>query len=216
MQKKLILQLFSVLFVSLVLFDGIPALAQAEIAGPEAPPPRPINTQIKKEIQNVRENNQATRTDARIEMKNQLEQKKTEMKTARLQNMAERFDKIIVKRVEAGVERLIGIADRIDSHLKKLAGKGIDVTKPITLLAEARVKIAVVKADIDLLKNSVETTLSASSTPKDLSVTFRTASSKTKEDLKTAHRALVLTVESIKPGQNKASTTPRNATTTNE
>lgn len=172
---------------------------------------KPVNTRSREEVSEMRKD----MMENRAEMKEEMAENRAEMQKEVVSHMAERFDKILAKRMDAALERLNSISSRIETRLTKLEGQGIDVAKAKSLLAEAKVKITKASSDINTLKGEVEKSTYATSTPRDMANKFKTLAETAKESLKSAHKALVLTVESIKPGQNKPGNATSSAKTTN-
>ena len=143
-----------------------------------------------------------------------------------------RISQLMIGRMDAAIERLSKIADRIDSRILKLKEKGVDTTKPETLVGIARGKISDAKIAVGVAANAVASAVvqadaSASSTkPIDAGKPVREALNKAREGVFAAHKALVEAVKSLiastalrentsqRPGMLRTSQTPAHDTPT--
>lgn len=165
-------------------------------------------------------------TEKRETIRDEIEAKKESLKNSveeRRQNaedkIKERMDQFVqnVKnRYEAAISRLGILADRIDSRIAKIekqntlkeTSESTDLSKAKELMVVAREKIEIAKISItDIASTTITTTNTSASTTKEILKQkfniIKTQIKKAKEDIKTAHAALVDVVNSLKPGQNK-------------
>lgn len=150
--------------------------------------------------------------EKRNAVKVNIEEKRGELQEKIMQRALD-FTKKVVERYQAAVERLENIAERTDSRIAKFEASGSKQTKAKELMVTAKAKIELARNSVSDIKLDGEATTTAG-----IKLEFdslRKAMEKAKEDLKDAHAALVDVIKNIKPGFNKASTTPKTATSTN-
>ena len=153
-----------------------------------------------KEIKTIKD-----KIDAQKEsLKNAVEERKQNI----LGKMKEKIDKFVqnmLERFDAATNRLEKIADRINSRITKMEAKSVDVSKAKELLTTARTKIDIAKISAAGIASTTNI-YSLSTTTEVIREDFKavkTQIEKAKEDIKTAHAALVDVINNLKPGQNK-------------
>ena len=170
-------------------------------------------------------------TEARLKAKADLETRKDaikdsvqELRDNAVAKMNSAMSKLLMKigeRFQAAVARLQKLSDRIDSRIAKMEAENIDVTKAKSLLVTAKAKIEIAKISSSKIASSTPLLASTTATTTDALKTeyakFRAIISAAKNDLKTAHSALIDVVKNLKPGFNKSRTaTSTKATSTDE
>ena len=85
------------------------------------------------------------------ERKQEMQDRRDEMQKKQMEKRGEILKRNAMKMIErmnAAIERLEKLADRIDSRITKLKEKGVDTTKTIAYLVNARAKIADAKTAV--------------------------------------------------------------------
>ena len=192
---------------------------------------RDIQERYRIQIQNIKQNTEDAREaasrikDLRAEEQGQIKLRNEEAKHRASQARETRFKEMlkkraeqVLKRVAAHIDRLDKVAERIDSRIKKFEGTGSNMTESKTLLEKARVSITDARTALTELRTSLDEIVSQSQgkPQNELVKSVRGASDKVKEAIKTAHKALVDSVNSMKPGlrrlKNATSTAPTTTT----
>ena len=154
----------------------------------------------------------ATTTPERMEMRQQMQERRSEI----VKHMAG----MMVNRMKAAVERLTKIALRMDSRIAKLKARGVDTAKAEANIVIARTKMAEASADITVAETAIgDAVLSADATgtstaPKDPAKSVREPLIKAKEAVFAAHKALVDAIASISAGVSVNGNTEVNGSST--
>ncbi|MFH1607412.1 MAG: hypothetical protein ABIC91_08750 [Nanoarchaeota archaeon] len=174
-----------------------------------------LKAQIASTTENITENRKEVR-DARIELKNAIEikiGKKLEQRKIQIANV---FEKII--------QNLKDLIVRIESRMLKMTTNNINVSSSVSLLDIAKIKVTLADTELTNLENLLTQDIPAvaSSTKKSERKTIlqqiKTQSEKTKTAIKTAHKAIIDVIVSLKPGllkEKDATSTLQTASTTN-
>jgi len=116
----------------------------------------------------------------------------------------DQFVQKVVERLGAANNRLEKIAGRIDSRIAKMQAQNIDVAAAKTLLATARTDIETAQTSTAMITADFASSEATSTAAlRDEYTVVKTEIEKAKNDIKTAHAALVDVVNSLKPGSNK-------------
>lgn len=174
-----------------------------------------LKAQIASTTENITENRKEVR-DARIELKNAIEikiGKKLEQRKIQIANV---FEKII--------QNLKDLIVRIESRMLKMTTNNINASSSVSLLDIAKIKVTLADTELTNLENLLTQDIPAvaSSTKKSERKTIlqqiKTQSEKTKTAIKTAHKAIIDVIVSLKPGllkEKDATSTLQTASTTN-
>ncbi len=154
--------------------------------------------------QQVRQNLQEKRDELKAqaqERRAQLQEKKQELKRNKLhERQAKRvlaFSKRMLDRFEAAVKRQDHLAARILARLDKMAAKGKDVASYRTMLDAAKAKIDAARLRLQEARGSLDM-IAPSEDPRAQFEDARAKLHAVKEEIKTAHAALVEVIHSIK------------------
>ena len=126
---------------------------------------------------------------------------------------------------EEAIKNLNKLADKVDALIAKIESRGKDMSASKALLADARTKITVANTELTTLENALAQSTSTS-TRKAILKQVKDQSEKTKAAIKAAHKAIVNTITSLKPGlrddnknakeNNSTSSTSSNSTSSNQ
>lgn len=149
----------------------------------------------------------ASTTEKRAEIKDEQQKKKLEI--------AKKQAQLIGHRLDAAVGRVQKLADRVSSALDTLTAKGIDVSASRAALADSKIKLDEAHTKIVAVKSAIDTAF-ASATPKESLKAVEPLVKEASQSIQDAHRSVAKAISSIKPGQNKATTTPTTTSTTTQ
>jgi exonuclease VII small subunit len=128
----------------------------------------------------------------------------------------------IANEFENAINNLQSLVTRIESRIAKMNADGTDTTKANLLLETAKTKITLATTEVTNLENILaqqmpsSTSTSQVSQRKAILKTINAESNKTKLAIKTAQKAIIGVVNSLKPGLQKTkSSTSTEATSTN-
>jgi hypothetical protein len=145
------------------------------------------------------EERRATETKKIEDRQKRLEEKKSEIKDKQMERVV-KFSHQMIRVHKAAVDRLAKLADRIDSRITKIeAEKNVKLDQSKAKLAEARVKIAAAQTYVVGMEAQV-TTITATGTAQSALESVRGIFATSRENLKSAHQALVDVISSIKLG----------------
>ncbi len=118
--------------------------------------------------------------------------------------MLKRMTQQLVGRVKAAIDRLSKLSDRIDSRINKQKEKGIDTSSAEANIAIARTKLALARTAVEIAENSikdrVQGTTASSSTAVDTNKPVREALQKARDEVSSADRAVMDSINSLKGG----------------
>jgi hypothetical protein len=202
------------LFLIISVLAVLPAVSFAQTA---VQPETPGNGGTKGTIRTIKDEIEAKREAIKQNVASKTDAIKESVEARRQNALNKIIDRIgqfvanIITRYDAAVNRLEILSNRIDSRIAKTEEQKIDVTKAKELLANAKAKIEIAKTStLNITGNIASSTASSTAELKKEYEIVKTEMGKAKEDIKTAHAALVDVVNSLKPGNNKtkdASTT---------
>lgn len=163
------------------------------------------------ELESKRENAKEKLEEKKAERAEKMEEKRAE-KTKRLEERAKKridaYVERISKRLTVALERMDKIIGRVESRIAKLEEKftdrGLDLSDAKRLLNEARDEVASAREDVSAVGGAIEGALNTDN-PKESFSVIRELIKDAVASVKSAHRALVEAVKSV-----KASVEPNN------
>lgn len=188
--------------MSMVLFVLIPVFVFAQNDRVEER--ERVKTEAETEAQKVRIE---AREQVRIENQQRVEELKAEALKRRVEaknRVQERLLQMHNRVIEvygSMIKRLNTLAERIDTRIQKLEVEGLDMTESKKLLEEAEKKIEDATNKLSSIKLSTSVNYDNQEEARTEFNTLRQEMQELKTLLRDAHRALVLTIQSIKPGQ---------------
>lgn len=161
----------------------------------------------KEEMKNDRASTTENIRGQKAEIKSEIEKRIGKKLDEKRTNVANRF--------EEAIKNLKTLILRIESKLAKVSIKNEVLTATRASLEIAKTNITLAENELKILENKLAEPISTS-TKKAYIANIKVQSEKTKEAIKTAHKSIVDTIESLKPGllkdksEIKATTTPIN------
>lgn len=186
----------AILFVLFPIFS----LAQNGGAGERAR----IGTEAETEAQKVR-------IEAREQVRIENQQRVDELKAEALKRRVEAKNRVqerllqmhnrVIEVYGSMIKRLNTLAERIDTRIQKLEVEGLDMTESKKLLEEAEKKIEDATNKLSSIKLGTSVNYENQEEARTEFNTLRQEMQELRTLLRDAHRALVLTIQSVKPGQ---------------
>ncbi len=130
----------------------------------------------------------------------------SEMKARGLERALDAKRMNVLRPYQVALRNLQSLDTRIKSRIAKLEAQGIDESAAKVLLTTAEADIAVVQNDLTSFTTSLGQ-VTSTTTRKMILANIKTLATKARNDVKTAHKALVQVIVSLKPGQHMGTST---------
>lgn len=156
-----------------------------------------VRAEIKADIETRRASTTERREDRREEVRNIIAERKASSTERRLEmqvNIAKRKVEHVKKVILATIGRLEKIIVRIESRIEKIKGRGGDTTEAENFIAAAKVNLSDATVAVDAFAGL---DLSGSTAALNFE-TIRAAAAEAREDIRVAHRNLMMAVRSLK------------------
>lgn len=199
MKQKTIYIAILALFVSTLVYaeTGVNVSATAQATTTRLQERRELNADIKANIQAEREDIKNTRTEARVEIRN-------DQREIIRQRLSRQYN-VVAIRYQATIERLQTIVARLDSRILKIKNAGGNTTASETFSAQAKTDITKAHTDLSSFMALASTTASvqadASTTPETLKTkltALKTASLLVQKDLNTVRNDIAKSISELK------------------
>lgn len=122
---------------------------------------------------------------------------RVEKLTEKRKEMIRKFAHRLFERIAAGIERIEKLSTRIESRIAKFKARGVVTAEAEASLSIAKEKTISARAHLELAKTAAENAI-ASASPKEAFASVRAEVSAARDELKSAHRALILAITKLK------------------